>query len=160
MPENKQKREKFLNRIERRLQLLYRYETYYSHKNHSLRGKLFYKLLGFIGIKRYIKRIEKLCCKYSKKEKKYVGDFAFLGTRYNCWKRELLKKKQDYIFEYISVKGFVNYDYFLKEQYGDYMIPVYGQSEHGDVFFDPEKPYTYYLNEGKDILLKYANSEH
>ena len=34
------------------------------------------------------------------------------------------------------------------------------RNEHGDVFFDPEKPYTYYLNEGKDILLEYANSEH
>ena len=160
LPENKQKREKLLNKIEKNLKLIYGYETYNLHKNHRLRGKSLYRLLKLVGINRYIKHFEKICSKYAKKEKKYVGDVAFFGKKCSCWERELLKKKQYYDFEYTTVRGIKNYDYYLKQQYGDYMKPVYGASEHGDVFFDPEKPYTYYLDEGKDVLLEYANSEH
>lgn len=53
-------------------------------------------------------------------------------------------------FEFMQIPIFSNYDRNLKILYGDdYMIPLQASSEHGNVIFDVDKPYTWYLKQRK-----------
>ena len=52
------------------------------------------------------------------------------------------------------------YDYYLKTLYGEYNVFVKDGNLHGDVLFNPDKPYTYYYNEGRKELEEYATTEH
>lgn len=48
-------------------------------------------------------------------------------------------------FENITVPAPVNYDEILKSHYGDYSIYRKNRSSHTEIFMDPDKPYTYYM---------------
>lgn len=48
-------------------------------------------------------------------------------------------------FENLMVPAPAGYDNILKQHYGDYMTPVQGESFHEGIFWDPDKPYTYYM---------------
>lgn len=159
LPDDSKKKEKFVKKIIKNQNIIYKYITFNDYSQHSLKGMLTYYTCRIIGIKRIIKHHEKIIAKYSNTGKN-VCDISFFGKKYHIWKRALLQKKETYPFEYINVIGLKEYDYFLKVQYGDYMNPIIAPSEHGKVFFDTERPYTYYLNEGRKELEKYANSEY
>ena len=49
-------------------------------------------------------------------------------------------------FEGLEVPAPSGYASFLESYYGDYMTPVRAQSLHEGIFFDPDKPYTHYMN--------------
>lgn len=57
-------------------------------------------------------------------------------------------------FENTTVIVPVNYRKVLKHCYGDWEKPVIGFSCHEGAFFDPDKPYTYYIKRYK----KYKNA--
>lgn len=49
-------------------------------------------------------------------------------------------------FENLEIPVPVEYDYILRQRYGDYMTPVQGTSSHeGGLFWDPDAPYTKYV---------------
>jgi len=50
-------------------------------------------------------------------------------------------------FEFLKVPVCRNYDHALTEVFGDWRTPVRDSSMHGNVLFDTERPYTYYLDD-------------
>lgn len=55
-------------------------------------------------------------------------------------------------FEMLNISVPHNYDSILTQRYGNYMTPVRGASGHCDgLFFDVDKPYTYYVDPVKGI---------
>lgn len=48
-------------------------------------------------------------------------------------------------FEMIEVPVPLGYQDYLKTLYGNWETPIRANSQHGDVFFDVNRPYTYYL---------------
>jgi lipopolysaccharide cholinephosphotransferase len=51
-------------------------------------------------------------------------------------------------FEDMMVPAPIGYEEVLKVQYGpDWRTPVKGASGHEKIFIDPDRPYTYYLND-------------
>ncbi len=127
---------------------------------HSFLGVLKQNLLKLIGLKRMIKHYNNICSKYSDSKSQLVSNFSFWADKGNVWNKTLWENLSQYQFEYLKVPGPKDYDSVLREEYGEYEKYVIGTSEHGDVFFDTEKPYTYYLNEGREGLERYAGSEY
>jgi len=66
-------------------------------------------------------------------------------VRQNNWFDETIWMK----FELIELPIPAKYDTILKHEFGDYMKFVIGESCHGSVIIDTEKPYTYYLSKLK-----------
>lgn len=54
-------------------------------------------------------------------------------------------------FEYTSVPAPIGYDELLKLHYGEYTNYIKNGSLHQNIFFDPDKPYTYYMNHREEI---------
>ena len=107
-----------------------------------------------------LKHYGRICSTYLNVPAVYVSDVAFWLNNCHIWRKEAWKDIKEYIFEYTKIYGPKEFDEVLKEQYGNYQKYIIGKSEHGEVFFDTEKPYTYYLNEGREELEKYATTEH
>ena len=157
-PNNRKEQELFINRVAKQKRLIDGFVRYNCYSKHSLLGIIKHHILKIIGLKRLIKHYDNICSNYSKKKTNLVCDIAFWVENYNAWVVDAWEDITDYSFEYTRVPGPKEYDYVLKEQYGNYSEFIIGNSEHGDVFFDTEKPYTYYLNEGREELEKYATT--
>lgn len=62
--------------------------------------------------------------------------------------RNLYMESAEYEFEGMTFPGPNDYETVLTGIYGDWHEYVIGTSMHGGTFFDMEKPYTYYLDNG------------
>lgn len=54
-------------------------------------------------------------------------------------------------FEYIKVPCPINFDEYLKSNYGDYLVPKKGTQRHSQMFFDVDHDYSYYDKRIKNI---------
>ena len=160
IPDKSDKRKRWINKITKIQKSIYEYDYYNLYKKHSILGKIRYALIKVIRPNNLMKYLEHVCSKYSNTNNKQLGDISFLGEKFNSWDRDVFSEQKEYPFECTKVKSVKDYDYFLRRQYKDYMQPVRDKSNHGVIFFDPDKSYTYYLNEGREELEKYANAEH
>ena len=160
IPKQERKKEKFFNRIDKILNTIYGYINYKTYKNHSLLGRIKKMIMTVIGMKTILEYYERRVKKYSIDNDSRIGYISYFGSKTPLWEYKKIKEMSQYTFEFISVTAPKEYDYFLTVEYGDYMELVKGKSDHGEVFFDPEKPYTYYFNEGRKELEEYATAEH
>ena len=159
-PKDNKKQKELLQRVIKQKRIIDGFVRYNQFANHSFFGVLKHFILKIVGLKKMIKHYSKICSKYSNDESSLVSDFSFWLDRANIWGKNLWEEKTYYQFEYIKVPGPRNYGCVLKEQYGEYEKHIIGKSEHGEVFFDTERPYTYYLNEGEKELEQYAATKH
>ena len=160
-PEDNQKVEKLKKKVSNLLSTIAGYEGYNSYKKHSFLGKLRQILLRIVNIKTVLWYFNRVCSKYSSSNTKYICDIALTMIKdISVWEKEKIYNTQEYQFEYTSVVGPREYDYYLKTLYGDYSVLIKDGNLHGNVFFNTEKPYTYYLDEGREELEEYATAKH
>lgn len=121
----------------------------------SLTGKAVYRIyhciLKVIPFEKQFRYFDqKVLAKYSHKNTKMIGDLALRWRDGVHWNREWLSDYVYLSFEGMQFRAPVGYHELLTKQYGDYMqmpdINQRNQNEHGDVFYDPDKPYTYYFS--------------
>ena len=91
---------------------------------------------------------ERVVKSYQKKKTKYIGEISiFYDFEKSKRERVLYEELIDHPFEDRSYKIPKMYDEILTQRYGDWRTPLsQAPSWHGAVFFDPEHPYTDYLN--------------
>lgn len=159
IPDDCRKRKKYLDKVDKLLKILQGYITYNNYSNHSISGRCKKTMFEIIGVQRFLRFFDKYCQKYNNRTKT-IGYVSFYGSKSELFNRSKMIEVKDYKFENTIVKGLKNYDYYLKARYGDYMRPIHSPSDHGDVFFDTEKPYTYYLEKGREVLEAYATAKH
>lgn len=108
-----------------------------------------YSKLTHADYKETYKEFENLCKKYdANTESKFVADVCipFNNTIRNVRNREDFDDLMPSKFEFLTIPVFRNYDRNLRRLYGDnYMTPMNMASQHGDIIFDTDKPYTEYL---------------
>lgn len=160
IPKQTRKKEKYFDRVDRIINTIYGYINYKTYKKHSILGRIKKMIMTVIGMKTVLAYYERRVKRYSIDDDSQIGYMSYFGSKTPLWENKKIKKMSQYPFEFINVTAPKEYDYFLKMEYGNYMELVKGKSDHGEVFFDTEEPYTYYLNEGRKKLEKYANAEH
>ena len=152
LPDDEHAREKFLSDEKRRLRHS-RWMLNGAATNETLYKRaikrLAYSLNKIIPFGRWMyNRFEREAKKYNGTNSEEVGIILFGEERF-IWEKKYI---QDVIwkrFEMLMIPVPKGYDYLLKKTYGEWETPVKGNSVHGDVFFDPDRPYTYYLNKSK-----------
>lgn len=137
--------------------LLLAYNTEYGHLTLCKRilYRTFHLLLKAISFQNCYRFFDQqILARYSRRDTLTVGDLT-LGWRENVhWKREWFS---DYIympFEHLHLRVPIGYDSVLITQYGNYQeIPPQaqrGQNQHGELFLDPDRPYTFYFPAKKE----------
>lgn len=127
------------------------YTTYNSIKNHSLKGKIRYLLLSiyfcFNSFDKEFERHEELCKECILDIGDEMGYITF-GHANPRWisPRYYFFDTINVPFEDIELPIPKEYDKLLTQQYGEYMIPVKANSEHGKVIFNAFTSYKKYLN--------------
>lgn len=96
---------------------------------------------------------DRLLKKYSGKKTKYIGEIT-TNYRYKKSRRErvLYDELIDHKFEDRVYKIPKRYEEILNQAYGDWRTPKpQAPTMHGVVFYDPEHPYTDYLEGKRDV---------
>lgn len=134
--------------------VLKRHYNYKGFDHHTLKGRIFKIMVDFVFAVKSPDKIyascDKLLKKYSKKNTKYVGELTTI-YRYKKTRRErvLYDEVIDHQFEDRIYKIPKRYEEILSLAYGDWRTPKpQAPTLHGTTFFDPDHPYTEYL-EGK-----------
>lgn len=109
-----------------------------KNKKHLLALKIVNFLTGFIPKKNFEKYYIKICSKYDVNTSEWVEDLTW-GKK--SVPRNLFDNLVDYKFETICVKGFKDYDKYLKCIYGNYMElpPEQNRVNHGVVAWRVKK---------------------
>lgn len=74
---------------------------------------------------------------------------SFLTEHFNGYPSMMREWYDDTVylpFEGLEVPAPSGYASFLESYYGDYMTPVQAANMHEGIFFDPDTPYTYYMD--------------
>ena len=141
VPDDPKEREKFL----KKLQSIRRLFLHSNRKSKQILHKIF-------GTQWLIKRAEKYAQKYNNIKTKQSGVLVFRPDgikRDNKWFRDGSFIKVPFMDIEANIPK--DYDELLTRYYGDYMKPVKGTSMHGEVFYDPDKDWHYYM-EHKDKI--------
>ena len=127
-----------------------RLENNLSSKEKFFRAisKVFFK---FISYEKYYEHYEKVCGKYNKSNS---NSYNFVAHNYSdrIIRKEHLTDIKMHKFEYFEVPVPVKSEEFLTDYFGNWQKFVKGGTVHGVIFFDPEKPYTYYKDKSLDEL--------
>lgn len=128
------------------------YNADYSH--HSFFKRICLRMLHFllspIPFSSFFRFYDKkILAAYSRNHPKTVGDLT-LGWHENVfWDAAWFSDYRYMTFEHLSLRVPIGYDAVLRRQYGNYQeIPSLeqrGQNQHGEVFLDPDRPYTFYF---------------
>lgn len=103
------------------------------------------RILGNALISRIRESVFRL---YNNKDAKYVGLLSFrLGDERFWWERSCFDRAIEVPYEYITIPIPAEYDKILSVQYGDWRKPVRGASQHSEILFDADRPYTFYLKQ-------------
>lgn len=62
------------------------------------------------------------------------------------YRAEYFEKTKEVFYEYTTAMLPTKYDAILTKLYGDWHKFVMGSNSHGEVFFDPDKPWTEYIH--------------
>ncbi len=96
---------------------------------------------------------EVVCQRYNHMDTKYVGALSFsFDKRSEIRLREDMLETIDWDFEFMKIPVPKNYEHALTQVFGDWHEFVKGGSAHGEVFFDPDTPYTEYISGRKPIV--------
>lgn len=94
-----------------------------------------------------MEKFKKVCCRYNTEQTQYISLISFQpGNRVHDMLRSDMDNIIDSDFEFLSIPIPANYDDHLSRKYGDYTIPINTGGYHGGVFFDTDKPYSYYID--------------
>lgn len=120
--------------------LIYDYLVLYTRK-------LQYILFGpSIYMKSYNK-FEEIMKSYNNEQTNHVTVYAMGWKESTYWPLSFFEESQVMLpFEWFEVPAMKRYEEFMRLLYGEWRHYVKGTSIHGDLFVDPEKPYTYYVN--------------
>ena len=114
------------------------------------------KILLLGGKKNVMKHFDNLCSKYNKTNSNLVSCVSFnsmISSYDMVFEIDDFKDIVELPFEELKVKCPIGYESILKVEYGDYMVYKKGGSAHGDMFFDVDKDYRYYLKKKrKDFI--------
>lgn len=110
-------------------------------------------LLTAIGRKRFYGWYDACAAICKNKSTKRVGELTVLfdDTRYQ-WRRSYFRNIKMMAFEYIQIPVPADYDYFLKNTFGEYMKYPEDKNSgalHGDMVFEPDTPYRVYEQTNK-----------
>ena len=99
----------------------------------------------------FYRRYEKECRKGNDvRTEKVTKYYSALLAKRQIWYREDFESSTDSAFEMLTIPVPAGYRRILDIFYGpDWMTPQRANSAHGGVLFDPVKPYTEYLEQGK-----------
>lgn len=90
---------------------------------------------------------ENMVKKESLSNTRFVSKLCFLPLEDDMvWNRSFYKSTILMPFEMLEIPVPIGYENILRKFYGNWEEYVIGKSTHGDVFFDVNKPYTYYIN--------------
>lgn len=126
------------------------YRCYNKNLNNSLGikvkhvfSKIFFKVVNF---KKYYKKYEKICSRYSSQENVLVSNLCLIYDRPKYQhKKQYFKHLIFHEFENLNVLIPEEFDKILSKQYGDYMKFKKGTATHGSVILNPDISYTQYL---------------
>lgn len=127
------------------------YIYYPKFEKHRLfRSALYFLALMYCKIHGYpglLQHLEKLRSRfpYDNSENVYVITH---GRKFLVFPREYYEHTKQATFEYIKLPIPEAYDRILKAHYGDYMQlpPEDARGKHHTIFFDPDKPFTEYVD--------------
>lgn len=140
--------QKTINILKREIRTLCRDKSSFSAKD-----KLIYFILKILKVssKDLFAKMEQCLRKYSVDEYEYAAPLGFI---FETEKRIRNKHLYDDVvwldFENLKVPVPAGYHEFLSKRYGNYMEPAQVPTTHGNILFDTEHPYTYYLNQEAD----------
>jgi lipopolysaccharide cholinephosphotransferase len=121
-----------------------KYNKYFKLKQtlHLLGNSILKKIAHF-----YFKKYENECKKYNNIPTKKISLYCW-GYKYKKFHRDRIDHLETIMmdFEFIKVPVCKNYDHALTQVFGDWHEYVIGGSIHNQIFFDPEKSYTHYLD--------------
>lgn len=66
----------------------------------------------------------------------------------SIWKSEWFKKTIYVPFEMLTIPVSAEYDMIMTKFFGDWRTPGHNSNAHGDVLFDVDKPYSFYIKHG------------
>ena len=102
--------------------------------------------------RKFYERFEAECQRYNGQNTKLVSKLCL-----NARDKRLYQDRSDldeFIlmdFEFLKVPVPKTYDRYLKGKYGNYMEFVKGANSHGDLFLDPDTPYTEWIEQHKEL---------
>jgi len=106
--------------------------------------------LNIVGFQRIVDSFERLCRKYDDKETKTISYVAHsFGKKKHLWESACFDSFHTVPFEFTQICIPDGYDARLRVEYGDYMKIVRAASTHGNLVFDPDTPYSEYLQAHK-----------
>ena len=164
VPSNKGERIKFYNHVKRYYNKITMPTKKAGFKKHFvwIYNLFMFPLISFLyklkillmgGKLHVLKRFDSICSKYNKNDSKYVTCVSFnsIDQRYYNIVFDIndFRDIVELPFEDIKVKCPVGYDSILKNEYDDYMVFKVGENAHGNMFFDIDKDYKYYLKKSR-----------
>lgn len=122
--------------------------THESIKGRALHGVL--ALLKRMGLdpQKIFEHFDNIARRASGKPARYTYPIEFISPPLCMFELADFGTPVELPFEFMSVKAPQNAEHILETQYGDWRTPVREPTYHGGVIFDPERPYTEYLNNG------------
>lgn len=123
---------------------------YETEKSHSKAGKAVHSfcklLIKIIPPIRFVALNEWWCKLYNKTNTQQVGLISeFYYNTHFIWNRSDFDNTIDTPIEYTTGTIPAGYENILAKNYGDWKTFVRNDSQHGEVFFDTEKSYKYYM---------------
>ena len=109
---------------------------------------IYYKYFFKGGYRYYLKKHHELITKYDSEDTGWVGESVIYPLGRHLWRAEWFRKTMKVPFEMLQVPVPVCYEECLSASFGfNWRTPKHVPTMHGDTFFDPEKPYTFHLNQ-------------
>lgn len=129
--------------------------NYSRNFKYSLKAQFFHpfavavcKLFGTDRLESYL---NKIATKYNTKETRRWGLLSCYPDEKYFYDKSLFEEMIEWDFENMIIKIPSKYREILTKCYGDWQTPIKGSSWHGEVYFDTEKPYTYYCEKLKRL---------
>lgn len=107
-------------------------------------GRTFFS--RFVNDLEYLQLYEKECCRYNAAETEKVGLLSFqFDNRVHDIGTEDLRDTIETDFEFLKIPIPRNYDSLLEWKYGQWRVAQRAASYHGEIFFDSDRSYKYYI---------------
>lgn len=152
IPDGKHKRKMFLKTINK-LHSIQKYVEYwfFEQDNPNKKQILKYHLYNFFikiygGPDLFYKRYDSIVQKYNSEKTKQVGIISeFIFSRF-LWNKADFLETEEHVFEDSLITIPTHFDAILTKSYGIWNKEVMNGELHGDVFYDTQKPYIYYID--------------
>lgn len=126
---------------------------YYSNIEHNLNDKKLHQKMkrkyhDDRTVLKTLSRYDKWCSMFNGNNTKKWGMLSAFYYRDDIfsWDRKYFDETVELDFENVKITCPREWNAILTENYGDYMRPVKGTNQHGDIFFDTKKSYIYYID--------------